>query len=478
MPIVRSAADIHAKVDELTRLLERHRVLTTFVGMQQTAKRDLLEYMQRRENLTELQRHVKGLHPADMATILASLPPDDRAIVWQQLPRREAGLVLVEATEDVRASIVEHVTNDELGAAVTELDADDLAYLSDSLPPGVLAAATADLAARDRSWLVDTQSYPDDSVGRLMTQDALLVRDDQTIGDAIEALRAREALPDQTDRLFVVDARHLLRGTLPFQTLLRRDPATPVSEAMLVDVAAFTPAEPATVAAKAFERYDLVSAPVVDELGKVVGRLTIEAVLDFVRISSDQDALTRAGLRGSEDLFATVGQSFRNRWPWLCLNLMTAFLASRVIGWFEGTIMRVAALATLMPIVASIGGNTGNQTVALVTRALALDQLRGSRLQLVRKELTVGAVNGLLWGGVLGILALMVSHSPGVGAVMMAAVVLNLLVAALAGIAVPMALHGAGRDPVHGSSVVLTFITDGMGFLLFLGLARLVLVSG
>ena len=222
MPIVRSAEDIHAKTDELIHLLERHRVLTTLVGMQQTARRDLLEHMQRRENLTELQRHVKGLHPADMATILASLPPDDRAIVWQQLPRREAGLVLVEATPDVRDAIVEHVTIDELGAAVAELDADDLAYVSDSLPPDVLAAATAALAARDRSWLVDTQAYPADSVGRLMTQDVLLVRDDQTIGDAIAALRAREALPDQTDRLFVVDARHLLRGTLPFQTLLRR----------------------------------------------------------------------------------------------------------------------------------------------------------------------------------------------------------------------------------------------------------------
>ena len=244
---------------------------------------------------------------------------------------------------------------------------------------------------------------------------------------------------------------------------------------MLTNVAAFTPDQPATDAAQAFERYDLVSAPVVDDLGKLIGRLRIDAVLDFVRVAADQDALVRAGLRGAEDLFATVRQSFRNRWPWLCLNLGTAFVASRVIGWFEEEIVRIAALAALMPIVASLGGNTGNQTVALVTRALALDQLRGSRLRLVRKELAVGAVNGLLWGGVLGILALALYHSAPLGAVMMTAVVLNLLVAAVAGIAVPLALHRLGRDPAHGSSVVLTFVTDGMGFLLFLGLARLVL---
>jgi magnesium transporter len=203
----------------------------------------------------------------------------------------------------------------------------------------------------------------------------------------------------------------------------------------------------------------------------------VEDVVDYLRASSDQSALTRAGLRGDEDLFATVGESVRNRWPWLCLNLFTAFTASRVIGLFEQTISQTVALATLMPIVASVGGNTGNQTVALVVRALALDQIHDpGRWQLVRKELTVGLTNGLTWGAVMGVLALLLYRDATLGGVMMGAVVLNLLVAALAGVAVPLFLHRANRDPAQGASVVLTFITDGMGFFLFLGLARLFLV--
>jgi magnesium transporter len=475
MGIARSAADVQARTEEIRQLLDRHRVLETFAVRQQTSKRDLLEQMQRRENLAALQKHVRGLHPADLAAILESLSPDDRLIVFRQLPRREAGLTLVEVSADLRESVVNALERRELVDAIAELDGDDLSYLSESLPEDVLAESAARLQARDRSWMTDTRGYPDDSVGHLMSPDVISVREDQHVHEAIEALRARPDLPDQTDRLFVVDARNVLRGSLPFHVLLRAGSEARIGDVMLVDIAAFTPGEPAAHAAKAFERYDLVSAPVVDDLGKLVGRVTIDAVLDYVRILSDQEALSRAGLRGAEDLFATVTQSFRNRWPWLCLNLITAFAASRVIGLFEGTISRVVALAALMPIVASLGGNTGNQTVALVTRALALDQLHGSRRRLARKEVTVSLVNGGLWGAVLGVLAIAVYHNVALGAVMTAAVILNLLVAALAGVAVPLVLHRIGRDPAYGSSVILTFITDGMGFLLFLGLARLVL---
>ena len=244
---------------------------------------------------------------------------------------------------------------------------------------------------------------------------------------------------------------------------------------MLADIASFTPATPAAVAATAFEKYDLVAAPVVDDRGKLIGRITIDRVMDFMRESAEQVALSRAGLRGAEDLFASVRQSVHNRWPWLALNLVTAFVASRVISQFEETIASVVALAALMPIVASMGGNTGNQTVALVIRALALDQLRDQHTQLVRKELTVSLVNGLMWGAVTGLLAFVLYRSAALGAVMMTAVVLNLIVAAVTGIAVPLVLHRARRDPAQGASVVLTFVTDSMGFFLFLGLASLLL---
>ena len=208
-----------------------------------------------------------------------------------------------------------------MDSAIAELDADDLAYLSEWLPADALAQASAALVARERDWIADTRAAKDDSVGRLMTRDVVDVRDDQSVADAIAALRTRTELPDQTDRLFVVDARHVLRGSVPLQTLVRAEPDTTIAAVMLTNVAAFTPDQPATDAAQAFERYDLVSAPVVDDLGKLIGRLRIDAVLDFVRVAADQDALARAGLRGAEDLFATVRQSFRNRWPWLCLNL-------------------------------------------------------------------------------------------------------------------------------------------------------------
>jgi magnesium transporter len=476
MPVVRSLRDVQAATGEILGLLDRHRVLTTLAARQQTTKRDLLEQMQRRENLADLQKRVRGMHAADLAAILESLPLDDRLIVWRQLPARGAGLTLVEASHDVRESIVTALDAAELLAAVTELDGDDLAYLSESLPPQVFSDAAARLHAAERSWMADARAYPDQSIGRLMSPDATAVRDDQRVLDAVLLLRSLDQLPEQTDRLFVVDARHVLRGALPFHVILRSEPEARLADVMQPDVAAFMPSDPAETAAKAFERYDLVSAPVVDELGKLIGRVTIDSVLDYVRGSSDQDALSRAGLRGAEDLFATVSQSFRNRWPWLCVNLLTAFAASRVIGMFEATIAQVVALAALMPIVASLGGNTGNQTVALVTRALALDQLSASRSRFVRKELLLGALNGVLWGGVLGLFALALYHSVALGVVMMTAVLLNLLVAAVAGVAVPLALSRFGRDPAYGSSVVLTFITDGMGFLLFLGLARLALV--
>jgi magnesium transporter len=309
-----------------------------------------------------------------------------------------------------------------------------------------------------------------------MTHAVAAVHADLTVAEAVESLRSDEELPAHTDRVFLVDARHLLKGSLLLQDLIRADPAAPLSSFAMSEITAFRPDEPAERAAKAFERYDLVSAPVVDVLGKLVGRVTIDAVVDYLRAASDQSVLVQAGLRGAEDLFAPVSESVRNRWPWLAVNLFTAFAASRVIGLFESTIAQIATLAALMPIVASIGGNTGNQTIALVVRALALDQLRGAQRRLARKELNVATVNGVAWGIIVGLLTLLLYGNLPLASVMTAAVFLNLVIAAMAGVAVPLALRRAGRDPAQGASVVLTFVTDGMGFLLFLGLASLFLV--
>jgi magnesium transporter len=462
--------------DEVMRLLDRHRVLTSLASRQQTPRHDLLEQMQHRQNLVELQRHLKAQHPADIAVILDSLPGDDRLLVFRQLEPEQAGESLVEATEAVRASLIRELNREELVRALRTLDADDLAFLSGEAPEDVVEEVSQSLAAQDRSWLKDALHYDENSVGRLMTQDMVAVREGQTVAEVLDDLRRLEEIPDQTDRLFAVDARQIVRGAIPLHMLVRSDPATIVKDMMVVDLTSFTPGTPAAEAAKAFEKYDLVSAPVVDDRGKLVGRITIDRVMDFLRESSEQLALTRAGLRGAEDLFASVRQSVHNRWPWLALNLVTAFVASRVISQFESTITSVVALAALMPIVASIGGNTGNQTVALVIRALALDQLHEQHRQLVRKELTVSLVNGLMWGAVTGLLAFALYRDAALGAVMMTAVLLNLIVAAVTGIAVPLVLHRARRDPAQGASVMLTFVTDSMGFFLFLGLAHLLLL--
>jgi magnesium transporter len=269
----------------------------------------------------------------------------------------------------------------------------------------------------------------------------------------------------------------VLIGSVGLGALLIAGPESSVAKVMDADVRRFRPYDEAHEVATAFERYDLLSAPIVDERGKLIGRVTADAVMDFIRTSSDNDVLSLAGLRKAEDLFAPAIDSARNRWPWLAVNLATAFVASRVIGAFEQTIQQLVALAALMPIVASIGGNTGNQTVALMVRGLALDQITaGSGWHLLRKELTVSLLNGAVWGTLVGAFATLVYRSIPLGVVMTGAVLLNLVIAALVGVFVPLVLHRLDRDPAQGSSVMLTFVTDSMGFLLFLGLAKAFLV--
>ncbi|MEZ5509010.1 MAG: magnesium transporter [Gammaproteobacteria bacterium] len=264
---------------------------------------------------------------------------------------------------------------------------------------------------------------------------------------------------------------------MPLISLIRHDGDRRLGDVMDPDVVYFSPHDPAEEAGHAFERYDLVSAPVVDEHLRVIGRLRVEAIMDYLRIRAEEQALAKAGLSGDTDLLGPIWEGARERWPWLCVNLLTAFVASRFISLFEGTIQQLVALATLMPIVASIGGNTGNQTAALLIRGLALNHVHRDTLTYIyRKEVTISLINGLLWGSVLGVFAWILYGNPLMGMVMAAAVTLNLIVAALIGITIPVLLDRLDRDPAMGSSVVLTFATDSMGFFLFLGLATLVLV--
>jgi magnesium transporter len=472
MAIIRSDTHLQESLETIVRLLERHRVLDTLAQSREGPRRELVEQLQRRQNLVELQRHLHGMHPADVAHAIEALAGDDRRTTWEQLADEHAGPVLVELSDAVRDSVVAETSRERLVAILSVLDPEDLAYVSDPIAPDVLDEVARVLEAPDRSILEESVNYPDDAVGHAMTREWIEIRETSTIGDVLADLRNRGALPPQLDHVYVVDARHILRGVVPLQALLIRDPSEIATAAMRDDVTVFRSLDEVHDAAKAFERYDLVSAPVVDDRGKLVGRLTVDEVMDLLREEAELRALRSAGLTRDEDLFAAPWASARNRWPWLGLNLLTAFVASRVIGRFESEIQQLAALAALMPIVASIGGNTGNQTMTLVIRGLAVDQIPLSGVRpLLRKELTVSLLNGALWGSVVGLFAIIMYWDSRLGLVLSGAVMLNLVVAAVSGVLVPMALHSFGRDPAHGSSVLVTFMTDAMGFFLFLGLA-------
>ena len=399
-------------------------------------------------------------------------------IVWDLVKAERDGEILLEVSESVRESLIRSMDREELVDAVETLDADEIAELAPDLPTDVVEEVRRGLSQEEREQLRASLSFPEGSVGELMDFEAITVQQGYTLDMVLRELRRLQELPDHTDQVYVVDERGELVGGLPLDRLLINQPDVLVEDVMRRDLLTLQPLEDASEAAHAFERYDLVSAPVVDPRNRVIGRVTVAEVLDLIREEGESEMLAKAGLREEEDLFAGVWASAKNRWLWLALNLCTAFFASRVISAFDGTIERVVALATLMPIVAGIGGNSGNQTMTLIIRSIALGQVTMSNARrLLLKELAVAALNGIVWGGMAGMVAwLLYRDTPyGVllGLTMTLAMVLNLLVGALIALAVPITLERLGRDPAIGSSVLLTFSTDSMGFLIFLGLATL-----
>jgi magnesium transporter len=425
-----------------------------------------------RQNAVELESKLNRLHPADAAFVLESLPAEQRDLAWRLVHRDRHGAILLELSESVQSDLIGLIDDAELVGLGKELPSTDFADLVENLPEERAADVMEGLEATDRRQVQEALSYPEDSVGALMEPDVVTVRDELTLEEATTSLRGRRGLPEALTSVFVVDRDSVLQGVLPLARLLLGEPGLKVAAVMDREPVHFTATDKADEAAQAFERYDLIAAPVVNPGRQVVGWITVDAVVDRLSEDSFKQSLGQVGLDEDFDLFGRVWQSGRQRWIWLGLNLLTAFVASRVIGVFEGSIERLAALAALMPIVASIGGNTGNQTVALVVRGLALSQLNESnRRYLLRKELAIGAMNGLVWGLLMGGVTLLLYGSLPLAGVMAAAMLLNMLVAATAGVLCPLVLERLGRDPVMGSSILLTGITDSMGFLIFLGLA-------
>ncbi|ENA30790.1 MULTISPECIES: magnesium transporter [Pseudomonas] len=429
------------------------------------------------EGLSELRRRLDELHPADIAFILEALPLHERLTVWSLVKTERDGDILLEVSDSVRETLIADMDDQEILAVAGQLDADELADLAPDLPRDVVHELMEALDAQQRERVRSALSYEEDQVGALMDFEMVTIRDDVTLEVVLRYLRRLKELPGHTDKLFVVDYDGILKGVLPVKRLLVNDPEKQVAEVMANDPVAFHPDNDAYEAAQAFERYDLISAPVVDKNGKLIGRLTIDEMVDLIREESESEVLNMAGLREDEDVFASVWKSVGNRWTWLATNLVTAFVASRVIGLFEGSIEKLVALAALMPIVAGIGGNSGNQTITMIVRAIALGQLNASStMRLLRKELGVALFNGLIWGGVIGLIAYYLYNSWSLGVVMTAAMTLNLLLAAFMGVLIPMTLQRFGRDPAMGSSVLITAMTDSGGFFIFLGLATMFLL--
>ncbi len=428
------------------------------------------------QSLIELQERLDSMHPADIAAMLEQLPLDERLVVWKFIPSDVDGDVLLEVSDAVRETLIADMDTQELVAATEQLDADEIADLAPDLPEEVIADVFSSLSEEERLQLKAALSYPEDTVGALMDFEMVTVREDVALDVVLRYLRRLERLPPNTDKLFVVDRREVLKGALSVSDLIVAAPETKVCDVMSTDIVTFNPDRDAESAAHAFERYDLVSAPVVDAYSRIVGRMTITDIVDYIREDAEQESLGKVGLR-DEDLFSSVWKSAKNRWLWLAVNLGTAFFASRVIGLFEDSIEKLVALAALMPIVAAIAGNSGNQTVALIVRALAFEEINRSNARgLLRKELSIALVNGILWGSVAGIFAWLLYGNVSLGFVMLGAMLLNLIVGAGVGMLVPLFLQKMGRDPAIGSSVLLTFSTDSMGFLIFLGLATVFLV--
>jgi magnesium transporter len=463
------------------RLLETQRRVEALVHREQTPaeqKKALVEQLVHRQHLNELKTILDRLHPADIAYILEALPLDDRLVVWDCVKADRDGEILIEVSDAVRETLIASMDHEELVDAVESLEADEIAHLADDLPADVVDEVQQGLTAEERAQLRASMSYPDGTVGAQMDFEPITIRDDVTLEVVLRYLRRFDELPDHTDQIFVVDRHEVLKGALPLDRLLLNEPETEVRAVMKGDVLTLSPLDDVGEAAQAFERYDLVSAPVVDANGRLVGRLTVDEVVDVIREEGEEQALAQAGLREEEDLFASVWNSAKNRWLWLALNLCTAFFASRVIGAFEGTIERVIALATLMTIVMGIAGNSGNQTMTLMIRSIALGQVTGGNAKrLILKELAIAGLNGLVWGSIAGLVAWLIyrdSHEGWlIGLTLLLAMTLNMMVGALVGMFVPLVLERSGRDPALGSSVLLTFTTDSMGVFIFLGLATL-----
>jgi magnesium transporter len=427
--------------------------------------------------LKRVAKTLRRMHPAKVAGLLEALPPNERRSVWSMVDTERAGKVLTYLHDEIRTALARELDMEDLVASAQHLELDDLVDLIQGLPDDLGTRLLQATSGSRREQLESMLSYPEDSAGGLMNADAIEVRADVRIGTVLRYLRLLESLPPQTDMLMVVDRQGNYQGTLRLGALVTAEPTRRVLDLMHTDISGIPVDMDAADVAQIFQDLDLLSAPVVDANNRLIGRITVDDVVDLIRENSDRTMMQMAGLDDEADMFAPVLVSSRRRAVWLGVNLLTAFLASWVIGRFQATLSQLVALAVLMPIVASMGGIAGSQTLTLVIRGLALGQVQKGNIRiLLNREIGVSILNGALWAVVIALLAVAWFGDWGIGGVLGAAILINLLCAALAGLAIPLVLDRLGIDPALAGSVILTTVTDVVGFFSFLGLATVLLL--
>ncbi len=449
-----------------------------------TPKRQLLLVLARRENADsppptdDIAALFAGIHEADIADAMEAVPPEERAAVWDAIDDKIQPEVLRELSDAARMPLLVGLPEQTLARLFRRMPAEDVAGMLRDIRPAARARLVRLAGLTDDSRLRASLTFADDTVGAVMDFDAVVVRESDTIGALRDRLQTMSELPSHCDKLFVADFRDRLCGVLPLKRLLLNTPQTTVREIMVAEsLHFFRPEDGVEKAAGAFERYDIISAPVLDEENKIAGRITIDEILEHLQESRARGLINSAGVAEEEDLFAPLPRRFANRWKWLGVNLVAVFVISLVVGVFEDAIMRVVALAAMMPVVAGMSGNVGNQTATLTVRALALEQINSLNWRaVVRGELSLSVLNGFIWGGLVGAFAYLIYGRIDLSFVLVASMIFCFIAAALTGFFFPLLMKRLGKDPALGASVVLTSVVDTLGFLVFLGMGAIFLV--
>ena len=414
----------------------------------------------------------RGLAPVDVAHLLESTPPRERNVLWELVDADLQGDVLQYLGDDIQSEFLGRMDAEQLVSATEGLDVDDLADLLQRLPNTVIHEVLQAMEAQERQRIETVLSYPEDTAGGLMNTDTITIRPDITLDVVLRYLRRHEKLPDSTDTLLVVTRRDELIGTLPLNLLLVSDPSILVREVMNTDFPTIQATAADTEVASLFEKFDLISAPVVSTDGALLGRITIDDVVDVIREDAEHQVMSMAGLDEDEDTFAPAWRTGRRRAVWLGINLVAATIVSFAIGIFESTIQQITALAVLMPIVSSMGGIAGSQTLTVLIRGIALGHVGGANVRwLLVREMLSGMMNGVLWAVIVALVAVVRFDDYKLGGIIALAMVINLTIAALAGTLIPVLLKRLKIEPALSGGVLLTTITDVVGFVAFLGLA-------